>query len=206
MDIVVRGRHMDVSHRFREHVTGKLARVERFGVPIDHLDVEVSFEPNPRQSDRAYEVELTGTGGGQFIRAEGHAQDKYAATDVAVARLVERLRRVADRRRTRRVEKVLVVPSAEPTPQSEAALATPDGAEGGDNHDPATVWHEGPIVVRLKEHVAEPMTIAQAVESMEMVGHDFYLFRDVEAGSAAVVYRRRGYSYGLIRLEGGAHA
>jgi ribosomal subunit interface protein len=197
VDIVVRGRHLDVSDRFREHVAGKVGKVDRFGLPITHVDVEISFEPNPRQTDRAYEVELTCHGSGPVIRAEAHAPDKYAATDIALARLEERLRRAADRKRTRRVEKVVVVPAAEVLPESiePAAEAEPDDG---------TVWEEGPIVVRLKEHVSQPMTVAQAVESMELVGHDFYLFRDRDSGSPSVVYHRRGYNYGLLRLEGGS--
>ncbi len=196
MDIVVRGRHLDVSDRFREHVAGKVGKVDRFGLPITHVDVEISFEPNPRQADRAYEVELTCHGSGPVVRAEAHAPDKYAATDIALARLEERLRRAADRKRTRRVEKVVVVPAADVVPESlePAAEAEPDDG---------TVWEEGPIVVRLKEHVSQPMTVAQAVESMELVGHDFYLFRDRESGAPSVVYHRRGYNYGLLRLEGG---
>ena len=196
MDIVVRGRHLDVSDRFREHVAGKVGKVDRFGLPITHVDVEISFEPNPRQTDRAYEVELTCHGSGPVVRAEAHAPDKYAATDIALARLEERLRRAADRKRTRRVEKVVVVPAAEVVAQSlePAAEAEPDDG---------TVWEEGPIVVRLKEHVSQPMTVAQAVESMELVGHDFYLFRDRDSGAPSVVYHRRGYNYGLLRLEGG---
>ena len=196
MDIVVRGRHLDVSDRFREHVAGKVGKVDRFGLPITHVDVEISFEPNPRQTDRAYEVELTCHGSGPVVRAEAHAPDKYAATDIALARLEERLRRAADRKRTRRVEKVVVVPAAEVVSQSlePAAEAEPDDG---------TVWEEGPIVVRLKEHVSQPMTVAQAVESMELVGHDFYLFRDRDSGAPSVVYHRRGYNYGLLRLEGG---
>ena len=196
MDIVVRGRHLDVSDRFREHVAGKVGKVDRFGLPIAHVDVEVSFEPNPRQADRAYEVELTCRGTGPVIRAEAHAQDKYAATDIALARLEERLRRAADRRRTRRVEKVVVVPAADIVPESVEPVAEAEADDG-------TVWEQGPIVVRLKEHVAEPMTVAQAVESLELVGHDFYLFRDSESGAPSVVYHRRGYNYGLLRLEGG---
>jgi ribosomal subunit interface protein len=196
VDIVVRGRHLDVSDRFREHVAGKVGKVDRFGLPITHVDVEISFEPNPRQADRAYEVELTCHGSGPVVRAEAHAPDKYAATDIALARLEERLRRAADRKRTRRVEKVVVVPAADVVPESlePAAEAEPDDG---------TVWEEGPIVVRLKEHVSQPMTVAQAVESMELVGHDFYLFRDRESGAPSVVYHRRGYNYGLLRLEGG---
>ena len=196
MDIVVRGRHLDVSDRFREHVAGKVGKIDRFGLPISHVDVEVSFEPNPRQTDRAYEVELTCRGTGPVVRAEAHAPDKYAATDIALARLEERLRRAADRKRTRRVEKVVVVPAADVVPESIEATAEPE-------HDDGTVWEEGPIVVRLKEHVSQPMTVAQAVESLELVGHDFYLFRDSDSGAPSVVYHRRGYNYGLLRLEGG---
>jgi ribosomal subunit interface protein len=196
VDIVVRGRHLDVSDRFREHVAGKVAKVDRFGVPIAHVDVEVSFEPNPRQADRAYEVELTCRGTGPVIRAEAHAQDKYAATDIALSRLEERLRRAADRKRNRRAEKVVVVPAADIVP---ASIEQPSDVEPDDG----TVWEEGPIVVRLKEHQAQPMTVAQAVESLELVGHDFYLFRDSDSGAPSVVYHRRGYNYGLLRLEGG---
>ncbi len=197
MDIVVRGRHLDVSQRFREHVEGKLDRIDRFGMPITHVDVEVTHEVNPRQSDRAYEVELTCRGTGPVIRAEAHAPDKYAATDVALGRLEERLRRAADRKRNRRTEKVLVVPAAAPATGPE-----PDAEQGDAGADDGTVWAQGPIVVRLKEHVSDPMSVAQAVEALELVGHDFYLFRDSESGAPSVVYHRRGYNYGLLRLEG----
>jgi ribosomal subunit interface protein len=205
VDIVVRGRHLDVSERFRTHVTGKLSKADRFGLPISHIDVEVSYEPNPRQADRAYEVEFTCLGAGPVIRAEAHAQDKYAATDVALARLEERLRRASDKRRNRRAEKVVVVPAA----RAELVVESPEAPEPAEAEAPedGTVWEEGPIVVRLKEHVAAPMSVGQAVESMELVGHDFYLFRDVDTANApSVLYRRRGFTYGLIRLEGENHA
>jgi ribosomal subunit interface protein len=204
VDIVVRGRHLDVSERFRTHVVGKLSRADRFGLPINHIDVEVSYEPNPRQADRAFEVELTCRGTGPVIRAEAHAQDKYAATDVALARLEERLRRASDKRRARRAEKVVVVPAAELEPTAAPSAQEPAGEP--ELPDDGTVWEEGPIVVRLKQHVTQPMTVGQAVESMELVGHDFYLFHDIESGAPAVVYRRRGFDYGLIRLDGGADA
>jgi hypothetical protein len=59
---------------------------------------------------------------------------------------------------------------------------------------------DGPLVVRQKVHAAAPMTIDQALFEMELVGHDFYLFRDKESGCSSVVYRRCGYRYGVIRL------
>jgi ribosomal subunit interface protein len=209
VDIVVRGRHLDVSERFRTHVTGKLSKADRFGLPINHIDVEVSYEPNPRQADRAYEVELTCRGTGPVIRAEAHAQDKYAATDVALSRLEERLRRASDKRRNRRQSKVLVVPAAQIPPGPSAHVDEPaePAEELGDVEiDDGTVWEEGPIVVRLKQLEAERMTVAQAVDAIELVGHDFYLFHDVDSGSPSVLYRRRGFNYGLIRLQGGDDA
>lgn len=213
MDVVVRGRHLEVSDRFREHVTGKLSRADRFGLTVDTIDVEVTQEPNPRQADRAFKVEITCRGVGPVVRAEAYAQDKYAALDAAHARLEEQLRRAADKRRSRRHARVVLAP--EGVALADLAGLTGSGSNGsdagsegepvvaGDERD-GTVWEEGPLVVRLKEHVTEPMSVGQAVDSMELVGHDFYLFREEETGNPAVVYRRRGYTYGLIRLDSGA--
>lgn len=204
MDIIVRGRHLDVSDRFRNHVVDKLDRADRFGLPITNIDVEISHEQNPRQADRAYEVELTCRGGGPVIRAEAASSDKYSALDLAWGRLEERLRRAADKRRNRRHQRIVLVPQ-------EAAVLPPVVAEEEVEVeveldsvallDDGTVWAEGPIEVRLKEHDAAPMSVAQAVEAMELVGHDFYLFHELETGAPAVIYRRRGFSYGLIRLD-----
>ena len=63
---------------------------------------------------------------------------------------------------------------------------------------------DGPLVLREKVHAASPMTIDQALLQMELVGHDFYLFHDKESGRPSVVYRRRGYDYGILSLEGTA--
>jgi hypothetical protein len=66
---------------------------------------------------------------------------------------------------------------------------------------PITVTGDGPLVVREKTHSATPMTLDQALYEMELVGHDFYLFVDKESERPAVVYRRRGYDYGVISLD-----
>ncbi len=62
---------------------------------------------------------------------------------------------------------------------------------------------DGPLVVREKVHKAAPMTIDQALFEMELVGHDFFLFADSDSGQPSVVYRRRGYDYGVLRLDSG---
>ncbi|MGV1004555.1 MAG: ribosome hibernation-promoting factor, HPF/YfiA family [Candidatus Nanopelagicales bacterium] len=205
MEIVVRGRHVVVSDRFRSHVTEKLARADKFGVPLTRIDVEVSFESNPRQAERANKVELTCLGKGPVIRAEAFAPDGYTALDLAWARLEERLRRAADKKLARRNEKIVLVPDVGP---GDLTAVTTEGAgepaPQGEADDDDAVWTEGPIEVRLKEIEAAPMSVASAVEAMELVGHDFYLFTEIETGFPAVVYRRRGFQYGLIRLDGAA--
>ncbi len=200
LDIVVRGRHVDLSQRFRDHAGEKLARVDRFGVGLSRIDIEVSKESNPRLADRAYEVELTCVGRGPVIRAEAYADDKYAALDVAYGRLEERLRRAADRRidRHKKGGAPPVAPDA-----AARALAALDVAQAAEDQlvDPDVVYEDGPVVVREKTHASEPMTVADALHAMELVGHDFFLFHDVDSDCATVVYKRRGYDYGLLRLD-----
>ncbi len=196
VDIVVRGRHVDISERFREHVGDKLGRIDRFGVALSRIDVEVSKESNPRQADRAFEVELTCVGRGPVIRAEATAADKYAALDVAYTRLEERLRRAAERRHAKhRRGGVPVLDGV----GGEAAAAAEEAAEADDT-EADVVYEDGPIVVRDKTHPSLPMTVQEALHALELVGHDFFLFHDVATSLPTVVYKRRGYDYGLLRL------
>lgn len=199
MEIVVRGRHMEVSDRFREHVAGRFDRLEDHGFAIQRIDVEVTKERNPRLADHAMKVELTCRGRGPVVRAEYAAADKFVAFDAAADRLEERLRRSAERRRARSRSggrPPVPVPPAEPA-TAEAAPAQPPEQQPDDG----VIYAEGPVVVREKTHATEAMSVEQALDAMELVGHDFYLFLDEANGKPSVVYRRRGYSYGLIRLE-----
>jgi ribosomal subunit interface protein len=195
VDIVVRGRHFDVSTRFREHVGEKLARVDKFGVALSRIDEEISKETNPRLADRAFEVELTCVGRGPVIRAEATAADKYAALDLAYGRLEERLRRAADRRHARYRKGGL------PEPIEIDEVVAAEVEVEADDTEADVVYEDGPIVVRDKTHDTVPMTVGEALHALELVGHDFFLFHDVETGRPAVVYKRRGYDYGLLRIS-----
>lgn len=99
MDIIVKGRHTDVNDRFRRHVDTKLAKVEKLDPKVIRVDVEVSEEHNPRQSDTRERIELTIVSRGPVIRAEAAADDRYAALDMALGKLENRLRRACDRRK-----------------------------------------------------------------------------------------------------------
>jgi ribosomal subunit interface protein len=232
VDIIVKARHTDVNDRFRRHVDTKLAKVEKLDPKVIRVDVEVSEEHNPRQSDTRERIELTIVSRGPVIRAEAAADDRYAALDMALGKLEGRLRRMCDRRKVHhgnhgraRLASALapepddIPPGIEPSrpnsPNSVPATA-PAATETAevprswdeDTHAPPrsgdivpiAMEGDGPVVLREKAHKADPMTIDQALFEMELVGHDFYLFRDKESLRPSVVYRRRGWDYGVIRL------
>ena len=98
MDVVVTGRHCELSERFRDHVADKLGKLEKHDHRIMRVQVEVENERNPRQSDRAVRVELTAYSKGPVIRAEAAAVDKMGALDLAVDKMAAQMRRANDRR------------------------------------------------------------------------------------------------------------
>src|SRR6185437_6528325 len=102
MEITFKGRHTSVPERFRRHASAKLAKIEKLDHNAIRIDVEVSTERNPRQADRSERVELTIRSRGPAVRAEAAADDRYAALDLAFAKLEGRLRKAAERRKVRR--------------------------------------------------------------------------------------------------------
>jgi ribosomal subunit interface protein len=233
MEIIVRGHHVTVPARFREHAAAKMAKLAKLDQKAMRIDVEVSKEQNSRQSDRE-RVELTIRSRGPAIRAEAAAEDRYTALDMAFAKLESRLRRASDRRKVRHGDTATVRSGALATAAASEADAALNGhgdldplnlltgqagtgsagpgqagtGRPGDSHDAEADGHvvpiqmegDGPLVVREKEHAAKPMPIDQALLEMELVGHDFFLFHDSACDRFSVVYRRRGYDYGVIRL------
>jgi ribosomal subunit interface protein len=285
MDITFKGRHTSVPERFRRHASVKLAKLEKLDHNAIRIDVEVSTERNPRQADRSERVELTIRSRGPAIRAEAAADDRYAALDLAFIKLEGRLRKAAERRKTRRSDltvrstdaltAVAAAPAeataiaaeaaaladvdipAIPRPDDAAMLnGTPVGRRANTRSNskpsarvaakvgarmngqrrpeavvplpafpeedmapdfegfrdeaeaeesvsgvlPMQMVGDGPLVVREKFHASRPMTIDEALLEMELVGHDFFAYHDSGCGKFSVLYRRRGYDYGVIRL------
>jgi ribosomal subunit interface protein len=208
MEIVVRGRNVEVPEHYRQHVEDKVGQLERFDGKLKMLrmDVELFHEKNPRQSAHCQRVEITLRGKGPVIRAEADGADFYEALDLAAGKLESRLRRAADRRRVhhgrRTPASVRLTGNAAPEGEISAAGALDldrQLAEGPhmtdlDEHLPGRI-------VREKHHPATPMTVDQALHEMELVGHDFFLFQCADTGQPTVVYRRHAYDYGLIRLS-----
>ncbi len=206
MEVVVTGRNCELSDRFRSHVEEKLTRLEKHDHRIMRVHVEVDCEPNPRQHDRAVHVELTAFSKGPVIRAEAAADEKMGALDLALDKMASQMRRAADRRRVHRGRHAPVsVAQAMAQVPVEALVGSPDESSVQERQvGPIAVTGDGPLVVREKTHPASPMTLDQALYEMELVGHDFYLYVDKESERPAVVYRRRGYDYGVISLDLGS--
>ena len=204
MDVVVSSRHCEVSDRFREHVEEKLTRLEKHNHRIIRVEVLLEKEARPRDPERTVRVELTAKSKGPVVRAEAAAEDKMAALDLALDKMAAQMRRAADRKKVHRGQH-----KPESLGQAMARTSPPLTDQSDAEHiaerkvGPVTVTGDGPLVVREKSHAAAPMTLEQALYEMELVGHDFYLFVDKESEKPSVVYRRRGYDYGVISLEMG---
>ena len=247
MDIVITGRRTEVTDRFRRLAEEKLAKVSQFTPSAYRIDVELSHERNPRQSSHCERVEITVRDKGPVIRAEACAEDPLASLDIAFGKLLERLRRMGDRKKVHHGRHAPIsvrggtmlsgsVPAGSTgsgvgTAIAERPAADDHGHASQNGHvhgeangsrrsvieDPAfdeladlvgradlpegaEDLADSPVVIRTKDHTATPMTIDQALYEMELVGHDFYLFVDAACGKPSVVYRRRGWNYGVIRL------
>ncbi|HEU4359988.1 MAG TPA: ribosome-associated translation inhibitor RaiA [Mycobacterium sp.] len=205
-EVVVKGRNVEIPDHFRIYVAQKLARLERLDRSIRLFDVELKHARNRRQRKFCQQIEITVVGRGPVVRGEARADSFYAAFEAAIDRLEGRLRRGKSRRNVSYGDKT-PLSVAEATAAdldavaaafSRVGAAEPDERDGsvvvgGDDHEPGQV-------VRTKEHPAKPMSVDDALYEMELVGHDFFLFYDRDTELPSVVYRRRAYDYGLIRL------
>lgn len=208
METSIVGVGVGITDRFRSVVEEKAARIQNLAPRAQRVDVKVTHRAyhNGRMEDET--VELTVNGRGPVIRAEATDGDKFTALDLAVDKLCEQLRRAKDKR-----------VDARNHPRG-AKFEKGSGALQGIDVQPASVdvlravatgeipiitgneEEEGytPVVIRTKEFHPEWMSVEEAVDRMELVGHDFFLFIDARTDHPSVVYRRKGWDYGVISL------
>jgi ribosomal subunit interface protein len=148
MEVVVTGRHIELTERFRSHVTEKLAKLEKHDHRIMRVQVEVESERNPRQHDRAIKVELTAFSKGPVIRAEAAAEDKMGALDLALDKMASQMRRAADRRRVHRGRPPASVGEALAGMESVATVSEDEETVHERTVGPIAVTGDGPLVVR----------------------------------------------------------
>lgn len=212
MEIVIAGRHTQVSQKFRDVVESKMNRVTAIAPDAQRAQIVVTHEGNPRQADTAKRVEITVVAGRTVVRAEASSSDEYSALDMALDKLTLRLRRARDRRKDHRRGYINPVPvdlgpvetPDEEEPKEEEPNNSPQAAVASDLGPGESVEvqvGDTPIVIRRKLHIAEPMSIDEALYEMELIGHDFFLFVNKETGRPSVVYHRHGWSYGVFEID-----
>lgn len=207
MDVNIRGRGIGVTDRFENYVGSKTDKVAGLLPKAQSFEVKVSrlSDRSPQNGDR---VEITVVGPGPVIRAESEGSDKYTAFDIAYGRVLERIRRMKDRKHDRRGRGRTSLGEAaagdfgvvDVTP---ASIETIEAVATGSVPIAGTEQAEEsytPVVIRTKEFPAERLGVEEAVDQMELVGHDFFLFIESETGKPSVVYRRKGWNYGVISL------
>lgn len=202
MDVSITGRRLTVSESVREQVGDRLnSTISKLRERVIRTEVEFTAADTKGSPDGDIRCEITLRGKGPVIRASAQAADKMLAFDRAEDRLKTQLRRAADRRKRHRglrnaklADLELALPPANDVAEEDDRIPTTRIAD-------LEITGDGPLVVRQKRFAATPLTLAQALDEMELVGHDFFLYVDADTKEPSVVYRRKAYDYGVIHLS-----
>ncbi|MEY4618406.1 MAG: hypothetical protein RL101_592 [Actinomycetota bacterium] len=207
MEIQIQAKNLTVSDRFRDYVAERSHKVEQLDQKVQTFSIKVIRHDHSKTSGPEDQVELTVHGGGHLVRAEAHAGDKFVAFDIAFGKLTERLRRAADKRKPHHGRHGSVGTSEltaedfarlDVTPVDSDVLA---GKVHRDESDDEPEFGHNPIVIRRKQFEDIKMSVDTALDRMELLGHDFFLFHDEATDKPSVVYKRKGWNYGVITLS-----
>ena len=179
MNLTVHGRNVAVSDRIQEYVEKKVGRLDKFLPQIREARAELVRSETRASSDR-YTAQLTIWTSGRILRAEESSEDLFASVDAIVDKMYRQIERLKGRRfKSKRRDAAAAAAAVELS-----ATQLPD---------------ESVHIVRTKQFVAEPMIPEEAVEQMELLGHDFFVFYNVDTNSLNIVYGRRDGNYGLLQ-------
>lgn len=187
MEIIIKGKHTAVSDRVKEYARAKVGKLDRYLPNLRDAVVEIARE-GTRSASHRYVVQVTVDSSGTFLRAEERASQPRAAIDQAVDVMARQIRRHKQRLYGR----------SRSTLAKEVTLRKAAPAEEEPEEEEELILGK---VVRVKRFSIKPMTEEEALEQMELLGHDFFLFLDASTDQYAVLYRRRDGHYGLIIPE-----
>ena len=190
MQIVVKGKNMDVNERLRQFVEGKLSRLSRVVPSIAEAEVELSSEKT-KSTNARYVAQITLKTNGTLIRAEQSAGDAHSAVDVVMDKLNRQVTRYRSKRfgsfnksGESRISTAKEVQEEELVPEEE------------DEED-----EEEGRIVRTKRFQMKPMDAEEALQQMQLLGHNFYVFFNSETNGVSVIYKRNDGDFGLIEPE-----
>ncbi|HUF38378.1 MAG TPA: ribosome-associated translation inhibitor RaiA [Anaerolineales bacterium] len=186
-EVSIHSRNMEVSDRLNDYVTKKAGRLDRYLPGIDEARVDLAFVKTARSVNDRQVAQITVRGKKFVLRAEERAEDIFAAFDMALDKMQRQMERYKGkqlRSRTRGDGKTLGEMIAEEEAPEPAAES------------------DAPVIARRKKFALTPMDEIEAIEHMQLLGHeDFFIFYNFNTESVNVIYRRRDGSYGLIEPE-----
>jgi putative sigma-54 modulation protein len=178
MRLQVKGKNIEVSEAIRSYAEEKLGKLERLLADPTQVELELAVEKNPSIADRIV-AEATIWTKGPVLRAQERSTDMRASIDLLTDKLERQVNRYREKRRRR----------GNPSRNGQGVDTSPSMA---------TDEEGGPVIVKTKQFTLHPMSAEEAVLQMELVGHDFFVFRHEETGEINVVYKRNDGDYGLI--------
>ena len=182
MRLQVKGKNVEVSDSIRRYAEDKLRKLDRQLHELTQVELELCVEKNP--SIAANQVaEATIWTKGPTLRAREASEDMKASIDQLTEKLLRQVEHARGKRRGRQVRDNGIPP-------------------GGSMSIPADEEEAGPRIVRTKQFSVKPMSAEEAALQLELIGHDFFVFRSDESGEINVLYRRRDGGYGLIEPSG----
>jgi putative sigma-54 modulation protein len=191
MKLLIHGRNLDVTPAIREYTETKITRaINHFEEMVKEADVHLSVARNPRVPQQTAEVTMYANG--TVIRAQERSENLYASIDMVASKLQRQLHRYKDRLQHRKQDPVHRSAAAE---EAAAAELPPPGTALVDGKEPA-LPSPG---VRRKYFAMPPMELEEALHQLELIDHDFYVFRDAASNQIQVVYRRNHGGFGVIQ-------
>ena len=190
MKLVIQGKNIEITDAIREYVHQKIEKaVCHFQTLTTEVDVHLSVARNPRINPKQT-AEVTIYANGAVVRAEESSENLYASIDLVANKIARQLRKFKEKRQEKqqapvKTAEVVADQFVSPTLVSDRAPELPTE------------------VVRMKYFAMPPMTIAQALEQLDLVDHDFYMFRNIETGEINVIYERNHGGYGVIQPRNG---
>jgi len=188
MQLQVKGKNLEMSDPIRDYAEEKFRRLERHLPDPTKVELELSLEKNPSIADN-HIAEATIWTKGPILRARESSSDWRASIDELVDKLERQVKRYQEKRRNHHVH------------TNSAPLLARDAATEYSRGAPVVPGEPEPMIVKMKQFPVKPMTPEEAVLQLELIGHDFFVFRNSEAGEVGVVYRRRDGNYGLIEPQ-----
>ncbi len=191
MKLVIQGKNIEVTDAIREYVNQKIEKaVNHFQNLTTEVDVHLSVARNPRINPKQA-AEVTIYANGTVIRAEESSENLYASIDLVADKIARQLRKYKERRIEQKTQATLKT--------SEVVEQQPIVGDLVGDRSPELPSE----VVRTKYFAMPPMTIEEALEQLQLVGHDFYMFRNAETDEINVIYERNHGGYGVIQPRNG---